>query len=102
LLIIDLGVVWIHSLELCVVGANLYVYSMHKSSGSRLKCLCMWFNVWITCVIIYNENGSVMYEMIDECTSCGILVNIEDLNFMILHFKVSNLSFPLICYLFCF
>jgi len=26
--------------------------------------------------------------MIDECLSCGILVNIEDLNFMILHFKV--------------
>jgi len=35
----------------------------------------------------------VMYEKIDECLNCGILVNIKDLNFMILYFKVSNLSF---------
>jgi len=33
-----------------------------------------------------------MNEMIDECLNCGILVNIEDLNFMILHFIVSKLN----------
>jgi len=49
-----------------------------------------------------NENGSVMYEKIDECLSCGILVNTEDLNFMSLHFKVSSLLFSLVCCLFCF
>jgi len=48
------------------------------------------------------KNGSVMYEMIDECLSCDILVNIEDLNFMILHFKVSILPFCLVCCLCCF
>jgi len=54
-------------------------------------------------VLLYsNENGTVMYEMIDECLSCGILVNIEDLNFIILHFKISNLLFSLVCCLFCF
>jgi len=43
-----------------------------------------------------------MYEMIDECLSCGILVNIEDLNFMILHFKLSSLPFSLyvVCFVF--
>jgi len=42
-----------------------------------------------------NENGRVMYAMIDECLSCGILVNIEDLNFMTVHFKVFSLPFSL-------
>jgi len=47
------------------------------------------------------ENGSVMYEMIDGCLSCGILVNIENLNFMNLHFKVFSLPFSFIGCLFC-
>jgi len=32
-----------------------------------------------------------MYEMIDECLSCDILINIEDLNFMIVYFNVFSL-----------
>jgi len=44
----------------------------------------------------------MMYEMIDECLNCGILVKIEVLNFMILHFKFSSLSFSLVCCLFSF
>jgi len=54
-------------------------------------------------VLLYkNKNDRVMYEMIDGCLSWGILINIKDLNFMILYFKVYNLSFYLICCLFYF
>ena len=45
-----------------------------------------------------NENRKVMYQMIDERLSCDILVNIEDLKFMILYFKFSSLLFPLVCF----
>jgi len=46
-------------------------------------------------VLLYvNENDSVMYDMINKCLNCGILVKIEDLKFTILHFKLSNLPFP--------
>jgi len=52
-------------------------------------------------VLLYrNENDKVMYEMIDKCVICGTLVDIEDLNFIILHFKVSSL--PFLWYVVCF
>jgi len=46
----------------------------------------------------------VMYKMIDECLICGILVNVKDLSFMILHFKVSSLPFyfGMLFVLFCY
>jgi len=47
---------------------------MYESFESSVKCLYIH--------IIYNKNGRVIYEMIDKCLSCGVLVNIEDLNFI--------------------
>jgi len=40
-----------------------------------------------------NEDGSVMYEMIDECLSCDILVNIKYLYFI---------AYPFFWYVVCF
>jgi len=59
-----------------MIGANFWIYLFNtrvlssgtKSQVSLYMTQCIYF-------IVYNDHGSMMYKMVDEYLSCGILAN---------------------------